>query len=106
MVDPNPIQRQSAASIRPAQGNLADTRAPNERSNAGPAFQALLEKLQLQAQKLQHDSESVVQPDELQGAVNRAHDSLENVLSLSEQLLEAYRESQQVSRSAAADDLA
>ena len=58
----------------------------------GPAFHALLEKLQQSARSLSADSENVDKPDELSGAVDRARSTLNDALSLSDQLLEAYRQ--------------
>ncbi len=63
--------------------------------SGGPAFEALLEKLQEKARTLQHDSETVDRPEDLSGAVDRARASLNDALSLSDQLLEAYREATQ-----------
>lgn len=91
MVDNNPIQRTNANSISPAASSKSNSAG---KASSGPAFEALLEKLQQQAKSLQHDSETVAKPDELTGAVDRAADSLKDALSLSDQLLEAFRESQ------------
>ena len=62
-------------------------------SASGPAFEALLEKLEARARELQDDSGTVENPAELAGAVDRARASLEDALTLSDQLLEAYRQS-------------
>ena len=62
---------------------------------SGPAFEVLLEKLELRARELRDDSGSVENPTELAGAVDRARASLEDALTLSDQLLEAYRQSLQ-----------
>lgn len=59
---------------------------------AGTAFKALLDRLQQQAQTLSADSEAVEKPEDLSGAVGRARATLDDALSLSDQLLEAYRE--------------
>ena len=58
-------------------------------------FGALLESLQEKAKSLQHDSEHVDRPEELSQAVDRARASLSDALSLSDRLLEAYREAVQ-----------
>lgn len=60
---------------------------------AGAAFQALIDELEAQARQLAADSQSVAGPTELAAAVDRAHTSLADALSLSERLLEAYRAS-------------
>jgi len=62
---------------------------------SGPAFEVLLEKLEAHARELRDDSGSVESPAELAGAVDRARASLEDALTLSDQLLEAYRQSMQ-----------
>lgn len=61
-------------------------------SESGPAFKALLDKLQQQAKTLQQDSETLEKAEDLSGAVDRARTSLGDALSLSDKLLEAYRE--------------
>lgn len=61
----------------------------------GAAFKALLEKLETQARELEEKSSTVDNPADLAGAVDRAHASLQDALSLGEQLLEAYREALQ-----------
>jgi flagellar hook-basal body complex protein FliE len=65
---------------------------PAQAEPQGPAFKALLERLQEQARELQDTSRDVEQPADLAKAVDRAHDSLEAALSFGDQLLEAYRE--------------
>ena len=90
MVENNPIQRTGVPAVGQSDGKTL--KQPGGAN--GPAFQSLLEKLQQQAKTLQQDSESVERPDELSGAVDRAQASLEQALSLSDKLLEAYREAQ------------
>jgi hypothetical protein len=58
----------------------------------GAAFHALLEKLESNARELELQSRSIQNPKELTGAVDRAHASLQDVLTLGDRLLEAYRE--------------
>ena len=82
-----PVRRTDAPSTQPS----SETKKATE-PQGGAAFQALLEKLQQQAHNLQRDSETVARPEELSGAVDRAHSSLQDALSLSDRLLEAYRE--------------
>jgi flagellar hook-basal body complex protein FliE len=59
----------------------------------GAAFQALLERLETQARELAAQSQTIESPEQLTGAVDRAHASLQDALSLGDRLLEAYRES-------------
>jgi len=59
----------------------------------GAAFHALLERLETQARELEAQSQSIASPKDLTGAVDRAHASLQDALSLGDRLLEAYRES-------------
>src|SRR5689334_15061618 len=69
--------------------------APKSASAAaasGAAFQALLEKLESNARELELESQKVQSTHELTGAVDRAHASLQDVLSIGDRLLEAYRE--------------
>ena len=86
-ITPGIPPRANAASTPPAGAASAGT--------SGAAFQALIEKLGSQAQALEQDAASVRGPDDLAGAVDRAHASLQDALSLSDRLLEAYRESRQ-----------
>lgn len=59
---------------------------------AGAAFHVLLEKLETHARELEVQSRSIESPKDLTGAVDRAHASLQDALSLSDRLVEAYRE--------------
>lgn len=64
----------------------------------GVAFRALLDKLEVQAQDLKTQADGVEGSDELAGAVGSAQQSLEQALEISNQLVEAFRQSlQQVS---------
>jgi len=83
------------------QGNTGANRAaPAGKSAAkstdaaasGAAFHALLERLETHARELEVQSRSIESPKDLTGAVDRAHASLQDVLSLSDRLVEAYRE--------------
>lgn len=64
----------------------------------GPAFKALLDRLEGQAVGLRRESEQVQGPADLAGAVDNARASLSDALSLGGQLLEAYRAAQQQPR--------
>ena len=59
-----------------------------------PAFRVLLERLQVQAEALEEKSKGVDDPRQLTGAVDAARASLEDALSLGEELLEAFRKVQ------------
>jgi len=59
----------------------------------GAAFQALLERLETQARELEAQTQTIENPKDLTGAVDRAHASLQDALTLGDRLLEAYRES-------------
>lgn len=67
------------------------TASSDETAATGPAFRALLEQLQQKASVLQETSKDVADPAELRGAVDTARATLEDALSLGDQLLEAYR---------------
>ena len=87
------------SSIQPS-GNdpkLTDPGAKKSQKTSpeGPAFHVLLERLQARADELERTSVNVNDPERLAGAVDTARASLEDALSLSDQILEAYREAQQ-----------
>jgi hypothetical protein len=89
MAENQPIQ---GGSIRV--GATPASNAPKSASETnGAAFQALIEKLEAQARDIQAESATVSGPNELAQAVDHAHASLQDALSLSERLLEAYRAS-------------
>jgi hypothetical protein len=73
----------------PAEGNR------QTRSTGGAAFRALLDELQEKTRQLKEDGAALSEPAELAGAVDRARASIDDALSLSDQLLEAYRAAQQ-----------
>lgn len=83
--------------VGPIQGPGETKRAQSDPAN-GAAFQALLDRLQAQARDLRGAGEADMDAVDLAGAVDRAHNSLRDALSLSDQLLEAYRESVQSTR--------
>ncbi len=68
---------------------------PSENKSEGVAFKALLEKLEERARALEETTKTVDDATNLAGAVEGARASLEDALSLSDQLLEAYREARQ-----------
>lgn len=74
--------------------------APASRgTETGPAksdveFQALLERVEQRARKLAADAAGVEVPEQLAQAMETARESLEDVMSLQQRLLEAYRAEQ------------
>lgn len=68
--------------------------AQPSKSTEGPAFHVLLERLQAQASELEETSRTLEDPKSLAGAVDIARTSLNDALSLSDRLLEAFREHQ------------
>ena len=95
MVDKLPNNPSSPLNQPGAISSAAGVSQSDSKPAGGPAFRALLDKLQQQARSLQQDSETVEKPEDLSGAVDRARSSLTDALSLSDRLLEAYREAQQ-----------
>jgi flagellar hook-basal body complex protein FliE len=85
------IQGNSGAN-RAAPASSKSTAKSTDGAAGGAAFHALLERLETQARELEAQSRSIESPKELSGAVDRAHASLQDVLSLSDRLVEAYRE--------------
>ena len=81
----------------PIAGVHAPSSAPQAKQTAagGAVFRALLDELQEKAHKLREDGQAVTGPAELAGAVETARDTIAGALSLSDQLLEAYRAAQQ-----------
>lgn len=100
MAENSPIQRPSTP---PATNATSGSEKAAEAAKGGPAFRALLESLQEKARSLQHDSQHVDRPEELSQAVDRARASLSDALSLSDRLLEAYREAVQQDESDTTD---
>ena len=82
-------------SVRPGSALPAKGKnRPSENSSEGVAFKALLEKLDEQARALEETSQKVDDAANLAGAVEGAKASLEDALSLGEELLESFRQSQ------------
>lgn len=90
MVDP--ILNTGAAGAAKAAGSTTRPATPAGPAAAGIAFQALLERLEGHARELEAQTQSIGDSKELAGAVDRAHASLQDALSLSDRLVEAYRE--------------
>ncbi len=87
---PNGIQTGSAspAGTKPIREG-ADTHS------GGPAFKALLDRLEQKAESLRLSAETIQGPEKLAGAMDDARASLEDALSLGDQLLESFRKAQQ-----------
>jgi len=98
-VTQDPISRRVGPVEGPAHGV-----GPRKADGNGAAFRALLDQLQAKAQRLKEDGEAVTEPVELAGAVDRARVSIDDALSLSDRLLEAYRAAQQRAETGAAED--
>jgi hypothetical protein len=81
-------------SVTGAQAPAAGVRPQRSAApGASPAFEALLERLSARAAELDTKSRALESPEDLPGAVDAARASLEDALTLGEQLLEAYRAS-------------
>ena len=85
---PDPIR------INPSSGAQGSKSARGTSKSESPAFHVLLERLQAQASELETKTPTVADAKELAGAVDIARASLDDALSLSDRLLEAFRESQ------------
>jgi len=89
MAEISPLNLNGPGALQP--GSPART----ERSTDGsPAFEALLERLTARAAELDVKTREVAQPEDLPGAVDAARASLEDALTLGEQLLEAFHAEQ------------
>ena len=84
---PDPIRTGGAL---PAKGKPRSS----ESSPEGVEFKALLDKLGQQAKALEETTRSVDDASNLAGAVEGAKASLEDALSLGEELLESFRQNQ------------
>ena len=95
MTDPIPLP-----SSAPLQGAGAVGGASGSKKSAGlgegaVAFKSLLDQLEDRAKALEVESRKDLSKDDLAGAIDNARTSLEQMLSLKDQLLEAWRASQQ-----------
>jgi len=70
-------------------GRPSPSQSPEVRP-AGPAFEAMLERLEARAAELEEKSRGLAGPAELPGALDTARVSLEEALHLGKELLEAY----------------
>lgn len=83
-----------ALGLGPARGVEGARSGGSVAPSANPAFEALLDNLEQRASSLRERSASELDPQSLPGAVGEARDSLEAMLTLKDQLLEAWRASQ------------
>ncbi len=81
--------------VGPIAGSTNPAESRQTRGTDGAAFRALLDRLQEKTRQLKEDGAALSEPAELAGAVDRARASIDDALSLSDQLLEAYRAVQQ-----------
>ena len=93
MVDPLPIDPKHVSGPDSV-GGQPSARKPSTEESAGVEFRAMLERLENRASDLAEKTEQVEGPDELGRAVDSARESLEEALSLKDQLLEAYRQAE------------
>ena len=92
MVDPLPIDPKNVSGLD-AVGGKQPALESNDKS-AGVEFRAMLERLETRASDLAEKTEQDDGPDELGRAVDSARESLEEALTLKDQLLEAYRQAE------------
>lgn len=94
MVDPSSFGNAGNAPLNPASAITPGKAGKQEQAEGtgGPAFRALLESLQEKSRSLSQDSQKLEKPEDLPDAMDRARSTLTDALSLSEQLLEAYRQ--------------
>ena len=85
----SPIQSAQAAEVA-----RNSKRASESQQSDSPAFRVLLDRLQEQAAKIESESRTLENPEALAEAVDIARTSLDDALSLSDKLLEAFREAQ------------
>jgi hypothetical protein len=93
MSDPIRIQPHDGPQRAGASRPVEATRPVRADGREDVAFRALLDRLQQHVERLASDSRTVERPADLAQAVDRAHASLTDALTLGERLLEAYRAS-------------
>jgi hypothetical protein len=81
-----PLRPSAAGAAGPAKSTRAD-------AGSGASFKALLESLEQRAEALDEKSRGELAPEELAAAVDEARSSMQDVLALQDQLLEAWRQS-------------
>jgi hypothetical protein len=96
MQDPAPISNStpSVSAPQPTRAN-AGARKGADLGEGALAFKVLLDQLEERAQALEAESKADLSKDDLAGAIDNARASLEQMLTLKDQLLEAWRASEQ-----------
>jgi len=92
MTDPFFVSQTSPASSAPP---AAGAKKPGDVGAGSAAFKVLLDQLEDRAQALELESQRDLSQDDLAGALDNARASLEQMLTLKDQLLEAWRAAQQ-----------
>ncbi len=87
-----------ASGIRLPPAGSAPAKPRQISADGGVAFRALLERLEAQAEKLADSSQKVEDAKALERAMDIARASLSDALTLSDRLLEAFREEQYKSK--------
>lgn len=87
MVEPKALQGLGITGAAPAAKGARTADA-----SGGVAFKALLERLEQDARSLESQTKTVEDPAALADVTRRAHASLQDALSIGDQLLEAYRQ--------------
>ena len=77
--------------IQAGQPAVPQPEPKSSEGTGGPAFRALLDQLSEQTRQLKEEGDKLSAPAELASVVDRARASIDDALSLSDQLLEAYR---------------
>ncbi|HPF12652.1 MAG TPA: hypothetical protein P5218_05160 [Planctomycetota bacterium] len=80
--------------IQGLSGNLPAASTKTDQVGQGPAFRALLDRLEAQAQGLADTSETIQDSAGLVDAVGQSERALEQARQLTDQLLEAFRANQ------------
>jgi hypothetical protein len=88
------VQLAGPQGLGPVRGVDAARSGAAPAPGANPAFESLLESLEQRATSLRERSATELDPQSLPGAVDEARGSLEALLTLKDQLLEAWRASQ------------
>lgn len=96
MADSIPVFHSSAAVQAPQSiaGHAAGAKGSVVGGEGALAFKALLDQLDERARALETESQRDLTQDDLAGAIGNARASLEQMLSLKDQLLEAWRAAQ------------
>lgn len=96
MTNPIPLPPSNAGvqGAQTAQPGAAGARRPVAGGDGALAFKALLDQLDERARALEQESRKDLTKDDLAGAIDSARTSLEQMLTLKDQLLEAWRAAQ------------